>query len=500
MQRIYIIMRKKLFPVLLFILILILFPYNSSANWQNFGGDLQHSGYSENKPVPLELNWKYKIGNSEITAPIIDSGILFVGSDDNNIYAINIISGELKWKYSALGKFYTPAAINKMVFAASFDNNIYALDYDGNLLWTYSTGSNIASPPVVYNDLLYGGSEKNVYSIHIKNGSLKWRYATNDWIESTPAIVQGVLFVGSNDNSIYALNADDKELRWSYRTGGRVSSSPSIINGILFVGSNDGKVYAMDSSSGDLKWSRNTNDWVRSSPAISGRSLYIGSNDNFIYSLHTDNGDVLWKFQTAGQVESPPIVIRDMVYAGSNDGNIYVLDTKDGSLKDQYSLESGVIALAVSDNMLFATSTDGYVYAFGASVSQPSVIEIPLPDTIPPVLVIKPVPIEVTSKTLSISGTARDSSGILVVIVNGIEAGTTSWNATVTLIEGMNTIKIVAVDNNGNIQNKMLNVSYVPGAVSAGDEKETSKIPGFNILFSLFGFIISMHLIRFKKI
>ena len=68
-------------------------------------------------------------------------GILFAGSDDNNLYAIDAVKGELKWQFPTLGKVYTPAAKNGMVFAASYDNNIYALDYNGNQKWKSNTGA-----------------------------------------------------------------------------------------------------------------------------------------------------------------------------------------------------------------------------------------------------------------------------------------------------------------------------------------------------------------------
>src|SRR5450759_1912489 len=84
----------------LIIFILIFGISESSANWQNFGGDLQHSGYSESSPVPLELIWKYKVGSSDISSPIVDAGALYVGSDDNNLYAIDIMTGNLKWRYT----------------------------------------------------------------------------------------------------------------------------------------------------------------------------------------------------------------------------------------------------------------------------------------------------------------------------------------------------------------------------------------------------------------
>jgi outer membrane protein assembly factor BamB len=478
--------------------LLILFLPISEASWQNVGGDLAHSGYSDSSIVPLELIWKYKAGGSEISAPIVDMGTVFVGSDDNNLYAIDAATGNLKWQYPALGKVYTPAAKDGLVFAASFDNYIYALDPNGNLRWKTNMGSSTASPPIAYNNILYGGFDKNIYAIYMINGTVKWKYTADGTIESTPAISQGIVYTGSNDDKIYALDAGNKNLRWSYATGGSIASSPSVINGIVYVGSKDNNIYAIDSIDGTLKWSRRTNDWVISSPAVFENKVFVGSNDNKIYALNGDNGEVLWTFQTNGRVESPPVVVRGALYAGSEDGVIYSLSPENGKLIDKYEIGKGIISLALSENILFATSRDGYVYAFGAQVSETeTTVPSVLIEKTPPVLNINPVPANVTSEKLTISGTAEDRSGIIVVTVNGMDAGTNIWKATLTLIPGPNTVTIVAVDGAGNIKTQTLIVTYTGSAEPR--EKETVNIPGFHAGFALIGYFISKYLMELRS-
>ncbi len=484
-------------PLVSVLILIILFSFVSSGAWQNLGGDLQHSGYSEGPPVSLKLIWKTKVGNAGISAPIIDSGTLFAGSDDNNLYAMDIKSGKIKWTYPALGKVYTPAAKNGKVFAASFDNNIYALDYNGNLKWKYNTGGSIASPPIVYDNILYGGFDRNIYAIYIVNGSLKWKYPTGGWVESAPAISAGILYAGSDDNNLYALDADNKNLKWYYETGGSISSSPSIIRGVVYVGSGDKKIYAIDFTSGELKWNKETNDWIRSSPAVFENSVFIGSDDNMVYSFDADSGDIRWKFRTNGKVDSPPVLIKGIVYAGSGDGAVYALDMGNGTLIDKYDTGGGIISLALSDNMLFATSEDGYVYAFGVPISETTgaVPTIPI-DTTPPELKINPIPLNVTSERLTISGTAEDPSGILVVTVNGINAGTTAWNATLTLSSGVNTITIVGVDKAGNVKTEHRTVTYTVRGVPG---ETPPKIPGFNLSSMLAGFILAVFSMKFVR-
>ncbi len=488
----------RYFSIPVFIItFIILFSYPSAASWQNVGGDLAHSGYSDNSIIPLQMIWKYKVGGPEISAPIVDNGILFVGSDDNNLYAIDATTGEPKWQYPALGRVYTPTAKNGMVFAASFDNYIYALDSGGNLLWKKSIGSSTASPPVAYNDMLYGGFDRYIYAIYIVNGTIKWRYTTGQYIESTAAISQGTIYIGSNDEKIYALDTD-KNIRWIYTTGGSVSSSPSVVNGVVYAGSWDNYMYAIDSIDGTLKWSKRTNDRIESSPAVYGKTVFVGSDDNAVYAFDTDKGDVVWKYMTNGKVDAPPIVVRGAVYAGSEDGTIYALNTEDGSIIDRFEAGGGIVSMAISDNILLATARDGYVYAFGAKVSETATAVAP---TVPrsnvlPVIRINPIPANVTTRNLTISGTAQDPNGILVVTVNGIKAGADSWTATLTLLNGTNVITVVAVDRQGNIKTEVRMVNYISQAIPEAAQEE--KTPGFPLSVSIVSFIVIIFIRKIK--
>lgn len=457
---------------------IVLFSSITHANWQNIGGDLEHTGHAQGPSIPFDLRWKYKVGVSEISAPVVDEGLLFIGSDNNKLYAFDANSGNLKWSYPTLGKVNTPTAKNGMVFASSYDNYIYALDHSGNLIWQYNTGNSISSPPVVYNNKLYGGFDRYVYSIYINNGSLNWKYRTGDIVESSPAIDQGIIYFGSNDNNIYALDAGNMDFKWKYTTRGGISSSPSLINGKLITGSRDFNVYALDIRDGNLKWNEMTNDMVTSSSAVFENSVYIGSNDNFFYSFDLDNGDVQWKFETNDRIESSPIVTDTAIYTGSRDGTIYAL-SKRGDLINKYSIGSGIISIAISDNFLFVSSQDGYLYAFSTPIPQtPLSMPNDIPDSSPPEIKINPLPLNTTSEKIRISGIARDNVGVLVVTVNGINAGTINWNANVSLSEGINTIAVVAVDKAGNIGSEYRNITYIP-------EGHAKKNPGFNSIYSV---------------
>jgi len=121
-------------------------------------------------PVVGRCNGATKTGGDVVSAPAVVNGVVYVGSDDDYVYALNASSG--------------------------------------TLLWRYQTGYLVDSSPTVVNGVVYVGSyDDYVYALNASTGTLQWRYQTGSWVYSSPAVVNGVVYVGSYDDYVYALNA-----------------------------------------------------------------------------------------------------------------------------------------------------------------------------------------------------------------------------------------------------------------------------------------------------
>jgi outer membrane protein assembly factor BamB len=96
------------------------------------------------------------------------------------------------------------------VYVGSGDNNVYALDAStGSLLWSYATGGPVSSSPALVNGVVYVGAESSdVYALNASTGSLLWSYPA-DIVGSSPAVANGVVYVGSFDDNIYAFGLQD---------------------------------------------------------------------------------------------------------------------------------------------------------------------------------------------------------------------------------------------------------------------------------------------------
>ncbi len=157
-----------------------------------------------------------------------------------------------------IGQYFesAPAVVNGVLYIGSDDGNVYALSAaTGAQLWNYTTGNPVDSSPAVVNGIVYVGSlDENVYALNAGTGVQLWSYRTGYLVESSPAVVNGIVYIGSDDGSFYALNAATGAKLWSFDTGealaGSVEPSPALANGAVYFGSWDGNVYALNAGTG----------------------------------------------------------------------------------------------------------------------------------------------------------------------------------------------------------------------------------------------------------
>ena len=85
------------------------------------------------------------------SSPAISGGVVYVGSEDNYIYALDATNGTLRWKFKTGYSVYSsPAISGGVVYAGNEDNYIYALDAaKGTLRWKFKTEDTVGSSPAV---------------------------------------------------------------------------------------------------------------------------------------------------------------------------------------------------------------------------------------------------------------------------------------------------------------------------------------------------------------
>ncbi|KDR58844.1 outer membrane protein assembly factor BamB family protein [Limnospira platensis] len=299
-------------------------------NTAMFRGNLERTGvYPPGGPTELtRLLWKFTAESSIRSSPAVSEGVIYFGSRDNHLYALDAKTGKERWRFQTQGWIdSSPSVSEGIVYFGSGDNHLYALDANtGQQLWRFQTENWIFSSPAVSEGIVYFGSfDGNLYALDANTGHQLWRFQTESDIPSSPVIEAGVVYFGSFDNHLYALDANTGHQLWRFTTQAVIASSPAVSEGIVYFGSADSHLYALDANTGHQLWRFQTENWIRSSPAVSEGIVYFGSFDGNLYALDANTGQQPSRFQTENWIRSSPAVSNGIVYFGSGDNHLYAV-------------------------------------------------------------------------------------------------------------------------------------------------------------------------------
>jgi len=74
--------------------------------------------------------WNYTTGSAVPSSPAVANGVVYVGSYDGNIYALNATTGANVWNYTTGASVYSsPSVANGVVYVGSENNNVHAVGY-----------------------------------------------------------------------------------------------------------------------------------------------------------------------------------------------------------------------------------------------------------------------------------------------------------------------------------------------------------------------------------
>lgn len=104
-----------------------------------FRGDAAHTGVYTG-PAPKEIShiaWEFKTGGRVFSSPVVADGLVFVGSNDHFLHAIDAATGHEQWKFATAANVNSSPAVAKgAVYVLSLDGNAYAVEeHSGKLLW-----------------------------------------------------------------------------------------------------------------------------------------------------------------------------------------------------------------------------------------------------------------------------------------------------------------------------------------------------------------------------
>jgi outer membrane protein assembly factor BamB len=345
--------------------------------------------------------WKFTTQGPVHSSPAVAGGLVYVGSLDGNIYAVDAANGTERWKFATKGErrftapgihgaiprtermpdpfdvfLSSPTVVGSVVYIGSGDQHVYALDAaTGALKWSFAAGDVIHASPAVANGVVYIGSwDRNLYALDAVSGRERWRYTTgNDTviynqigIASSAAVADGIVLVGGRDGHFHAVDEKTGQRLWAHdNRGGWTIASPAVRNGIVYFPTSDGTRFkAVDMHTGEVRLNLENKTISFSSPAIAGDVVYYGSSDGYLNAVDLNAGTIKARFRTDGSrmngdqyTDSAGRLITRTMYPDRTLDGLMI------GMRTMMSVGSVLSSPVIADGVVYFGSTDGKVYA-----------------------------------------------------------------------------------------------------------------------------------------
>ena len=245
-------------------------------------------------------------GGQIVGGVAVGLGMVFVGTSDGVLHALNADDLSEVWRYPEEGTLtdriwgtptieVTDVDDNEgVIYFGGFDHNLYALDQDGREVWTFEAGGAIAAKPLIYDDKVYFGSfDRKFYALNKADGTEAWSdpFIAGNWFWTEAIAADGLIYVGCLDHRVYALDATTGEMESEFLTDSPISSPPLLVEDTLVVASNKGMVYGL--SKADLsseKWTAYVADTVQAPLSVYGDYIYVYGRSGNLYALLSGSG------------------------------------------------------------------------------------------------------------------------------------------------------------------------------------------------------------------
>ena len=156
----------------------------------------------------------------------------------NGLFALDAATGEEQWHFATFAPIYhsSPAVADGVAYVGSKDGHVYAVDIEtGQERWRVKTGKAVYSSPAVVDGRVYIGSTDGfLYALEAATGQQYWRLEIGVVDRSSAAVADGVVYVVGG-NYLWAVDATSGNPRWQVATGGDGEGSPTVIDGVVYV-------------------------------------------------------------------------------------------------------------------------------------------------------------------------------------------------------------------------------------------------------------------------
>ena len=348
---------------------------------------------SFSEEVTLTRVWQLDVGQGlekkyGSLSPAIDGRRVFAASLDGKVVAAEADSGDLIWRIdladlaSAEGGRRRArqsgdlisggvGAAAGLVFVGTSDGKLLALNQsDGSLAWRADTGSEVLAPPQANSSLVVTQSiNGRVAAFDLLTGTSKWLYdsqvpALSVRGTSSPLVLEDLVICGFANGRVLLMDAVQGVPRWERRVGiprGQseldrlvdVDGRMILLQNRLFVVSYQGQMLSIDILEGQIVWAREASSFVGLGAGFG--NIYAVLDDDRLIAVDEANSREIWSTESLRYRRlTTPATIGNHVAVGDLEGYVHLLAQSDGRFTGRAKVDgAGIVGqlVAVGDRL-----------------------------------------------------------------------------------------------------------------------------------------------------
>ena len=180
--------------------------------------------------------------NHRAATPLLLAGVLYVGSSDGGLYALDAATGAKLWRHDTKAPVFSGVGLHgtDTLMFGTMDGSVVLLDRrtQQETLRVKAGGGVVTTPVVAAGKLIVGSRDYLLYGFNLADGSVAWKFSYwFSWIESTPVFADGLIYVGASDYSrVTALDPATGKAAWATPVHGMNWGSPLVTADRVFTG------------------------------------------------------------------------------------------------------------------------------------------------------------------------------------------------------------------------------------------------------------------------
>ena len=205
--------------------------------------------------------WRRRAGNQIWATPVLAGDLIIVAGMDGYVTAYRPDGAEAwRTKLAEAAIAGTPALVDGVLYLGSYDKRIHALDArSGEVRWRSAEADNwFWTEPLVDGDTLFAGNlDGHVYALDRQTGERRWRTDVGAPVRARTAVADGVLVVPASDGRLWGLRPATGEQAWAPQlVGGKLYADLATARSGVYLASEVGKkshrLYRVEAATGGL--------------------------------------------------------------------------------------------------------------------------------------------------------------------------------------------------------------------------------------------------------